>query len=217
MKKILVMLILGCVLLNAAEYKTIGWEDLQGKVEAYDDPFKQLTEEQIYNISIYARISKMDKVTPKRVSEGMRKEVKKAEETLKKEGVNIAYLLSQREHIKEMRKKTASAVNLDLNNTNISMSGFMLALDLKEGKTNEFLLVPTVGACIHTPPPPMNQIVYVTINKAVKAGLRFEAVTISGKIISKNMSSNLFLVDGKSDINSGYTMQADKVVKFKRK
>ena len=141
MKKILVMLILGCVLLNAAEYKTIGWEDLQGKVEAYDDPFKKLTEEQIYNISIYARISEMDKATPKRVSEGMRKEVKRAEETLKKEGVNIAYLLSQREHIKQMRAKAASSVNLDLNQTNISMSGFMLALQLKEGKTDEFLLV----------------------------------------------------------------------------
>ncbi|MDJ0842375.1 MAG: MerC family mercury resistance protein [Acidobacteriota bacterium] len=38
--------------------------------------------------------------------------------------------------------------------------GFIVPLD-QEGKT--FLLVPYAGACIHTPPPPANQIVYVTM------------------------------------------------------
>ena len=217
MKKIFMMLVLGSLALNAGEYKTIDWSDMQGKMEVYDDPFKNLTEDQTYHLSIYARVTEMEKFAPKRVSKGMLTEAKKAEETLKKEGVDIDYLFSQRERIKKLRTKAASSLNRDLNNTNISMSGFMLALELKAGKTKEFLLVPTVGACVHTPTPPMNQIVYVTINEAVETGTRFEAVTISGKMLTKQVSNNLFLVDGKKDISSGYAMHADKVTKFKRK
>lgn len=217
MKHIFVMLILGLVLLNAGEYKHIDWSNLQGKMEAYDDPFKALNEDQIYHLSIYARITEMEKVSPKRVSEGMRDEAKKAEATLKKEGIDVSYLLSQREHIKNMRTKAASTVNADLNNTNISMSGFMLSLEFNKGMTKKFLLVPTVGACIHTPPPPLNQIVFVETTKPIEAGSRFKAVTVSGKMITENMSNNLFLVDGESDIKSGYRILTDDVVDFKRK
>lgn len=208
---------LGFVFLHAGDYKSINWSDLQGKMEVYDDPFKKLTEDQLYHLSIYARIKEMEKVSPKRVSEGMREEAKKAEETLKKEGVDIAYLLSQREHIKNLRTKAASSVNADLNNTDVSMSGFMLSLEFNQGMTKQFLLVPTVGACIHTPPPPINQIIYVETMTPIETGTRFKAVTISGKLITQRMSNNLFLVDGASDIQSGYMMQTDDVVEFRGK
>ncbi len=217
MKKIVMMLLLGSLVLNAGEYKSINWSNLEGKMEVYDDPFKKLTEEQIHQLSIYARFTQMKKMAPKRLNDSLIKNAKIAEEILKKEGVDIAYLLSQREHITKMRKKAAYTSNMELNNTSVSMSGFMLALQLKEGKTKEFLLVPTVGACIHTPPPPPNQIVYVTTKNPVVANARFEAVTISGKMLVKSEKNNLFLVDGKSDINSAYTMQADNVVQFLNK
>lgn len=217
MKKIFVMMLLGYMFLHAEGYKNIDWSDLKGKMETYNDPFKKLTEDQIYHLSIYARITQMKKVSPKRVSEGMRQEASNAAKTLKKEGIDIDYLLSQREHIKAMRSKAASSVNADLNNTDISMSGFMLSLEYDQGMTKKFLLVPTVGACIHTPPPPTNQIIFVETLKPLEAGSRFKAVTISGKLITKNLSNNLFLVDGSSDIKSGYMMQTDNVVDFKSK
>lgn len=216
LKNIFVILILGVVSLQAQEFKKVDWSHLKGKMEAYEDPFKQLSEDQIYYLSIYARVMKMEKVSPKRVSEGMRKEAKDAQETLKKEGIDIDYLLSQREHIKAMRLKAASSVNVDLNNTDISMSGFMLSLEYDRGMTKKFLLVPTVGACIHTPPPPINQIVFVETTKPIESGTRFKAVTISGKLLTERMSNNLFLVDGSSDIHSGYRMHTDNVVDFKK-
>lgn len=54
-------------------------------------------------------------------------------------------------------------VGPDLRNkvgTKISIPGFVVPLD-EQGKT--FLLAPYAGACIHGPPPPINQIVYVTM------------------------------------------------------
>ena len=217
LKNIFVILILSVVSIQAQEFKKIDWSHLKGKMEAYDDPFKKLTGDQIYHLSIYARVMKMEKVSPKRVSDAMRKEAKDAQDTLKNEGVDIDYLLSQREHIKNMRSKAASSVNVDLNNTNISMSGFMLSLEYDQGMTRKFLLVPTVGACIHTPPPPINQIVFVETTNPIESGTRFKAVTISGRLLTERMSNNLFLVDGSSDIHSGYYMQTDNILEYKKK
>ena len=47
--------------------------------------------------------------------------------------------------------------------TNVKIAGYMVPLDDGFEEANEFLLVPTAGACVHTPPPPGNQIVYATM------------------------------------------------------
>ena len=48
----------------------------------------------------------------------------------------------------------------------VKLPGFIVPLESDEGgMLNEFLLVPYFGACIHVPPPPPNQIVYVTLDE----------------------------------------------------
>ena len=49
----------------------ITWQDLQGKVAPYYDPFRALTQEQIYNLSIYGRVLELQKEMPNRVTEKM--------------------------------------------------------------------------------------------------------------------------------------------------
>lgn len=43
----------------------------------------------------------------------------------------------------------------------VRLAGFVAPLAFESGRMTEFLLVPYVGACIHVPPPPANQIVHV--------------------------------------------------------
>lgn len=43
----------------------------------------------------------------------------------------------------------------------VKIPGFMVPLEDFSSEVTEFLLVPYVGACVHTPPPPPNQLVYV--------------------------------------------------------
>ncbi len=43
----------------------------------------------------------------------------------------------------------------------VRIPGFMVPFDDGYVGVNEFILVPYFGACIHTPPPPPNQMVYV--------------------------------------------------------
>ena len=65
----------------------------------------------------------------------------------------------------------------------VRIPGFVVPLDDFQDEGAEFLLVPYYGACVHTPPPPPNQIVMVemTGKKAVKLNL-FDAVWMSGRL-----------------------------------
>jgi hypothetical protein len=47
-----------------------------------------------------------------------------------------------------------------LNGKRIRIAGFALPLERQGDKVTEFLIVPYFGACIHTPPPPANQIIH---------------------------------------------------------
>ncbi len=51
----------------------------------------------------------------------------------------------------------------------VKIPGFMVPLEDNQSKITEFLLVPTPQACIHVPPPPPNQMVYVKMKKGVEA------------------------------------------------
>ncbi|MEP6763926.1 MAG: DUF3299 domain-containing protein [Gemmatimonadaceae bacterium] len=65
----------------------------------------------------------------------------------------------------------------------VRIPGFVVPLDDFQEDGAEFLLVPYYGACVHTPPPPPNQIVMVEMDgrKSIKLGL-FDAVWMSGRL-----------------------------------
>ena len=56
-------------------------------------------------------------------------------------------------------------VNMELDGKTIKMPGFVAPLENENGVIKEFLLVPYFGACIHSPPPPMNQTVMIKAKK----------------------------------------------------
>lgn len=47
----------------------------------------------------------------------------------------------------------------------VKIPGFMVPLEDNQSEVTEFLLVPSPQACIHVPPPPPNQMVYVKMKK----------------------------------------------------
>src|SRR6187549_1707175 len=55
-----------------------------------------------------------------------------------------------------------------LDGKSVRIPGYMVPLEDDSEIVSEFLLVPYVGACIHTPPPPPNQIVQVKMNSKKK-------------------------------------------------
>ncbi|MGC2162932.1 MAG: DUF3299 domain-containing protein [Silvibacterium sp.] len=70
---------------------------------------------------------------------------------------------------------------LQLSGKRVSIPGFMVPLEDDLEQVTEFLLVPYAGACIHVPPPPPNQIVYVKMNKSAKVQVTFtDPILVTG-------------------------------------
>ena len=79
----------------------------------------------------------------------------------------------------------------DFNGETVSLPGYLVPLDLSGAGGTEFLLVPYFGACIHVPPPPPNQIVYVTTEEAYALEALFEPVTVTGRFDVVTLSTDL--------------------------
>ncbi|WP_409077906.1 DUF3299 domain-containing protein [Pseudomonas sp. N3-W] len=91
-----------------------------------------------------------------------------------------------------------------LDGRHIRLPGYIVPLEVsEEGRTTEFLLVPYFGACIHVPPPPSNQIVYVKSKVGVKLDELYQPYWIEGAMQVKASTSEL--------ADAGYQMNADKI------
>jgi hypothetical protein len=213
MKRVLSALALGVAVgVLADSPRELGWTDLTVKVE-FEDPFEKLDQGQLYDLSIYARIQRMIK-SGLDVTDGMKAEMAESEKKLRDGGVDIEGLLAKRDEIAALRKKRAMAMDETLDGKTIRMPGYALALEYDGKKVKEFLLVPWVGACIHTPPPPPNQIVYVKASDAFDTASRYEPVWIEGVMKVGADTKELYLVDGSADINIGYSMTSATIEKY---
>ena len=91
----------------------------------------------------------------------------------------------------------------ELDGQRIRLPGFVVPLDHDGTKVSSFLLVPYFGACIHVPPPPANQIVYVKTADGYPMKELFDPVWVTGTIKTQAHWNDVG--------DAGYTLQADKV------
>ena len=89
----------------------------------------------------------------------------------------------------------------------VKLPGFVVPLEGDGKVVSEFLLVPYYGACIHVPPPPANQTVYVKVPKGdAKIRQAFDTVWVTGTLSAKSFDSDL--------ATAGYQLQADEVAPY---
>lgn len=80
----------------------------------------------------------------------------------------------------------------ELDGVLIRMPGYVVPLDFQAGsKLGEFLFVPYMGACIHTPPPPPNQIIFVRAEPAAKISDIWAPYWIEGTLMSEKTENEL--------------------------
>ena len=85
----------------------------------------------------------------------------------------------------------------------VRIGGYVVPLDFEATTIKEFLLVPFVGACIHVPPPPANQIVYVKSEKGIQLAGQFDPVWVTGTLKTETAFTGL--------ADAGYSIDADSV------
>ena len=196
---------------HADDSREISWDDLVPESVQFDDPFEDLYEDQLYNLALIARFREQQESKDKS-PDFTRADYDEAVAKLKEENVDIEGLLLKRVEITEKRRLRGLTANAELNGKKIRLPGYLLPLEFENKKVTEFLLVPWVGACIHTPPPPPNQIVHVKLDKGYDIGDEmFTAVWVNGVMKTEENNPELSFVDGKQNIDVSYVMQAEEV------
>jgi hypothetical protein len=108
------------------------------------------------------------------------------------------------EMLRKMREVWDNApVEAALDGQAIRLPGYVVPLEESKAGVREFLLVPYFGACIHTPPPPSNQIVHVRLAQPRPNLRSMDTVWVNGTL--KTLRSDTFMGA------SGYRMDATAV------
>lgn len=93
-----------------------------------------------------------------------------------------------------------------LNGKLVKVPGFVVPLEGTDDTISEFLLVPYFGACIHVPPPPSNQIVYVKFEKPVAIDNIYDAIWVTGVLSTEGWAGEIASV--------GYRLTGQSVAPF---
>ncbi|MCW8091054.1 DUF3299 domain-containing protein [Alteromonas sp. ASW11-130] len=88
----------------------------------------------------------------------------------------------------------------------VKIPGFVVPLEGTAELTTEFLLVPYFGACIHVPPPPSNQIVYVKFAEGVPIENLSDAIWVTGLLSTEGWAGEIASV--------GYRLEGQVVAPF---
>lgn len=72
----------------------------------------------------------------------------------------------------------------------LTMPGYVVPLEGDEEMITEFLLVPYFGACIHIPPPPVNQTIYVKPRYPLLMDESWDIITVAGNLQAESATSD---------------------------
>ncbi|MBC7852882.1 MAG: DUF3299 domain-containing protein [Pirellulaceae bacterium] len=111
------------------------------------------------------------------------------------------------QRMREMRELWDNApTNKSLDGQAVKLPGYVVPLEETKEGLKEFLLVPYFGACVHSPPPPANQIVHVVSAKPVKGFASMDTVWVSGILKMARQDSEMGV--------SGYKIDALIVARY---
>lgn len=177
------------------------WGDLASSAASYEDPFLEMSYKQKDDLrTILDAARRVDDTE-------LGQRAQEARVRLRDQGYDADELLTQRLVVMEKRREEATGVTGQYLGREVSLDGYVLPLRGDNGRVFSFLLVPWVGACIHTPPPPPNQMVRVDVPQGIEIDEAFHAIRLRGVLEHEPSVSNLFLVDGQRMVEASYSLK----------
>lgn len=125
------------------------------------------------------------------------------------EKLNAEQLASGEDRITQETKlpsvMTSTAVRQELDGDYVRIPGFLVPLELNErGEAISFFLVPYFGACIHVPPPPPNQIIYITFPDGIPSDAIYDPYWVTGTLKVEEVVNDV--------AHSTYSIDAEHIV-----
>jgi uncharacterized protein len=91
-----------------------------------------------------------------------------------------------------MQALTSKEVKPEMNGQHVRVPGFIVPLAFDDRRrTIEFFLVPYFGACLHLPPPPPNQIIYVNFEQGIEMEHLYDPYWVEGILKTTEVSNEV--------------------------
>ena len=197
----------------ASPVRTLVWEDLVPKfAKELKSPFAELELDRQLELEtiLWARSLTEEERAADDVKAGL-DDAAQYEREFVTNGIDIDKKMLEYVAWQEAVEERGKQIVPDLDGKSVKLAGYLLPLEFSETGQTEFLLVPYVGACIHAPVPPPNQIVFVETSQSFKSEQLFTAVWVTGTLRTQVSSKALSFVDGTADIPLGYTLTRSQV------
>lgn len=101
----------------------------------------------------------------------------------------------------------SNTVNKSLDGQLVRIPGYVVPIEVVDRRlVKTFLLVPYFGACIHVPPPPPNQMVFVEAATAFPLSSMYDPVWVTGKVSTQGATTGL--------ANTSYSLKSTSIEKY---
>ena len=191
--------------------RELGWRDLAPGGEAIVDPLAELTGDQKLDIEAIAWARAAERRGEIGAEDEESKAVRDMAKGLARQGLDVDALVAKYAAFRAEVEAHNRHVDEGLHDRLVRIPGYALPLEFTGAAVTEFLLVPYFGACIHVPPPPPNQMVFVTLKRPYAMTRLFEPVWITGRMKVESGSRSLSFVDGTAALETGYSIDGSRI------
>ena len=206
-KKICVLVLLVSSVALAETPKILTWQDLAPKQKNLVNPLQELGLQLRLDIEYIAMARYQQRTGEISQVSSDYEYALELEHKLKSRVKDVESLVAKFDAFLDEIELQNKSVVKELNAKLVRIPGYAMPLETSNAAIKEFLLVPSVGACIHTPVPPANQMVFVKVKEPYQAKELYEPVWVTGRIKLKYGKNSITYSDGEGAVESAYTIQ----------
>ncbi len=205
---------MGCHSAMAASGTSLDWSDLPDpSTQIFDDPYRDLAPEQFDDVLFVVRLRGRLQQKAGSVEERQKWQelLTETEGALSADGIDVDWLLDQREVVSERRRKAGTQGNPQFDGQTITLAGFAIPAPTDPDGRSVVYLVPERGMCSHMPPPPPNQMIRVRLNGDWTPSYFHEPVRLTGTLTIDPSVQNMMVVDGLMPMSATFQLETDTV------
>ncbi|WP_420585036.1 DUF3299 domain-containing protein [Ruegeria sp.] len=192
----------------------LDWADLPDPaVQVFEDPYRDLSPEQFDDVLFVVRLRGrlQQDIGSEEERQRWRELLTETEDALASGGVDIDWLLDQREVVIERRRKAGTNGNPQFDGQTITLAGFAIPAPSDPDGRPVAYLVPERGMCSHMPPPPPNQMIRVRLNGDWAPSYFHEPVRLTGTLTIAPSVQDMVVVDGVMPMSATFQLDTDSV------
>ncbi len=192
----------------------LDWSDLPDpSAQVFEDPYRELSAEQfddvLYVVRLRGRLQRESGSDEER--QKWQELLTETEDALVADGIDVDWLLDQREVVTERRRKAGTNGNPQFDGQTITLAGFAIPAPSDPDGRPVAYLVPERGMCSHMPPPPPNQMIRVRLNGDWTPSYFHEPVRLTGTLTINPSVQNMMVVDGLMPMNATFQLETERV------